>query len=127
MVCRGTLTLIGLLLNLYIKAGIPLSLAASKTCDHHFSTGSFPCPYRLHSRYQFPSIKSGRNFSLVCSKILLSGNVRFNSSLRELAISLSKAAPLFLELVIIFKGYQQTLHLSERSEHHQDRLNFPIT
>ena len=114
-------------MNLYIKAGIPLSLAASKTCDHHFSTGSFPCPYRLHSRYQFPSIKSGRNFSLVCSKILLSGNVRFNSSLRELAISLSKAAPLFLELVVTFKGYQQTQHLSERFEHHQDRLNFPIT
>ena len=106
MVCRGTLTLIGLLLNLYIKAGIPLSLAASKTWDHHFSTGSFPCPYRLHSRYQFPSIKSGRNFSLVCSKILLSGTVRFNSSLRELAISLSKAAPLFLEFVITFKDYQ---------------------
>ena len=67
----GTLTFMGLLSNLYTRAGMPFSLVASRTCCHHASKGSAPEPYLLHSIYHLPIIRSGRCFSLVCSNILL--------------------------------------------------------
>ena len=98
----------GLRSNLYTKAGIPLFLVASKTCFHHASKGSAPEPYLLHSRYQFPSIQSGKCFSLVCSRILLILFLRPKSLVSKFATSLSKDAPLFLELVILIYLFQHT-------------------
>ena len=102
----GTLTLIGLLSNLYTKAGIPLFFVASKTCFHQASNGSAQDPYLLHSRYHLPNIKSGKCFSLVCSSILLILFVKFKSLVNKLATSLSKEAPLFLEFVILIQLIQ---------------------
>ena len=93
-------TFIGLLLNLYTKAGLnPSAFEDARTCSHQSGLGSAPEPYALHSMHHFPSIRSGSSFVLVCSKILFTGFFKLRSSMSAFAICLSKAAPLFLEFI----------------------------
>ena len=126
MAPRGTLTLMGLLSNLYTSAGIPSSRVASRTCYHQASSGSAPVPYLLHSMYHRPSIKSGKCFSLVCSRILLTLLFKPRSAVNRFPISLSKDAPLFLEFVMANldaqRSPQENLHLNV---HFECRLNLP--
>ena len=63
--------------------------------------------------------------TMVCSKILFKGFFNPKESLRVFAISLSKDAPLFLELVIKQNFLQKILRLNVHFVHHLNLLNFP--